>query len=355
MGILEEVKKMYEERPYPPVSFLTPFTQRIRKDDLPLLNYEAGYSACFGQIPDLPTPRILVAGSGTVEPIAVALANPNAKILAVDISKNSLDKLAWMAKCRGLSGQIQILQCAVEELTPTLGKFDYIIASGLIHHLQDPQHGLHSLQNMGHEKTVFRIMAYSKWGRELLYRAKEMAQGLGITKPKELRKMMEALPSGHPYRIYFHLYSDSVTDAGISDGYLHPQDRPFEAMELGSLLSGNGLEARKFLHRFGGNPCALDTQNQLSDWQKLAVLEVYGELQDNFLFFASKREVQSAIPRPNARWKWNPCISSRTKYFSKIEGELFAVGSDDPGKINPTLHAKLCEALFLLPYTRGGD
>jgi SAM-dependent methyltransferase len=290
MSILDAVSALYEARPYPPVGRFRSLLQGIRRDNLPLLAYETGYKAAYGDLAGAAErPRILVAGCGTFEPLVVALANPEAEILAVDLSARSLKELNWQLRWRGLKGRVQTLQGDIEKVS---GKFDYVIATGVIHHLEDPQRGLEKLVSLTGDRAIFRFMIYSRWGRDLLYQTKALAQKLGATDPRSFRRMIDRLPENHPYRIYFHLYSDARTDAGLADGYLHPCDRAFTALELEGLLNLCGLRATKFLHREEGQPMAAlrltPHAEILGKWQKLALLEAYGQLEENFLFFAAK-------------------------------------------------------------------
>ncbi|MGZ3692701.1 MAG: class I SAM-dependent methyltransferase [Bdellovibrionota bacterium] len=292
MSILEAVSALYEAQPYPPVGRFRSLFQGLRKNKGTLLNYTEGYVASFGGLEGAAErPRILIAGCGTFEPVVVAQANPKAEILAVDLSARSLKELQWQLKWRGLAGRVQTLQGDFEKISVEQ-PFDFVIATGVIHHLEDPARGLRKLMDLSAKRAVFRFMVYSQWGRSLLYQTKDLAQRLGIKDPKAFRRMIAALPANHPYKIYFHLYSDSKTDAGLCDGYLHPQDQAFTALELESLLKNVGLEAGKFLLRPEGQPAAAlalsSKAEHLSDWQKLALLEAYGALEENFIFLARK-------------------------------------------------------------------
>lgn len=327
-----DVGALYEAYPYPPVGALSPLLQPVRRDDLPLLNYQAGYAACHGSLEGaVSRPRILVAGCGTLEPVAVALANPEADILAVDLSENSLKKLRWQAKLRGVGSRIRTQAGDFQHLR---GEFDYVIATGVLHHLPDPAAGLRQLAALAPGRAVFRFMVYSRWGRDLLYGAKELGRLLGIRNPADFRAMIAALPAAHPYKIYFHLYTDALTDGGLADGYLHPCDQPFTATSLEKFLHDAGLDARLFLHRPEGQP---------KDWADLAKKELLNELEENFCFFAS-RESGVATGAASGRYRWNPALPRRGKYFSRLLGETLAFDTIATGA-DPALR----RALFLLP------
>lgn len=339
----EIVASFYEERPYPPVSLLSPLLMGVRRDDLPLLNYQAGFAACFGSMEgSAKSPKILIAGSGTVEGVAVALANPGAEILAVDLSKKALKKLAWMAKCKGLK-----IETRVQDLQTVTGTFDYIIATGVLHHLEDPVRGLQHLKTLSHSHTVHRYMVYSKFGRELLYRCKDLASKLGIKDPKGMRKLIQSLPDQHPYKIYFHLYSDSSTDAGLADGYLHPCDQPFDALALREFLNSAGLDVRRFLHRPEGQPEKFVDFPNLGHWEKLALLELYGDLEENFCFFAANKE--STLRLHSNIFDWNPALPNKGEFQSRLLGEKIFFQKSDLMFLKKEERRKLIDALFLLP------
>jgi hypothetical protein len=324
--LLDDVAALYNARPYPPVGYLSPFLQPMRRDDLPLLNYQAGYGACYGA-GAVAKPRILVAGCGTVEPVAVALANPKADILAVDISEASLKKLRWQAKARGVN--VRTLHSDIEALGE--GDFDYIIATGVLHHLESPSRGLRALVERSRGRAVFRLMLYSRFGRELLYGAKELGRLLGIAEPGAFRKMIASLPPSHPYRVYFHLYSDAITDAGLCDGYLHPCDQPFDAFSLRDFLQAAGLEVGRFLHKPSG---------QAGSWEELAVKESLAQLEENFCFFAG-----FASARREGPLAWNPALPRRGKFFSRLLGEKVEFDRS----ATPSDPDRLARALFLVP------
>lgn len=344
---------LYEERPYPPVGYLSLLFQRIRWEERPTLNYRAAYAAAFGSLSGAAArPRILVAGSGTFEPLVVALANPGAELLAVDLSERSLRRLERLAWLRGLSGRIRCWQGAIEELPAAFGSFDLVVATGVVHHLADPARGLALLKERTGERGVLRLMIYSRLGRELLYRAKELAGTLGLDTPAKVRRMMASLPADHPYRIYFHLYTDARTDSGLADGYLHPCDSPCTAFELRELLLGAGLRVARFLHSPEGQPGAADALAALppsaGDWERLQLLEAFGELQENFRFLAC-REDAAPLP-PGSDLVWNEALPRKGELHSRLLGRALRFDrARAPGEYSEAERADLLRALYLLP------
>lgn len=352
LTIRSKVQKLYEESPYPPLSAFSALFQRIRWEDRPTLNYQAAYASFHGSLEGAAArPRILVAGCGTFEPVVVALANPQAEILAVDLSENSLKRLDWQARARGVRNRIESWAGDFADLPAEFGNFHFVIATGVIHHLPDPEAGLRALLARTSEDAVFRFMIYSYWGRSLLYAAKELAEGLGADTPEKMRRLMETLPANHPYKIYFHLYSDTETDTGLADGYLHPCDRAFSALGLAALLGKVGMRHGGFLHSPDGQPQAaqaMASRKSLGDWEKLALLEFTGELQENFRFFAGRMGWKER--EPTTGWQWNQALPVSGRLHSRLLGKELAFDTrKSPALLPAEQIEELRRALFLIP------
>jgi SAM-dependent methyltransferase len=269
----------------------------------------------------------------------------------VDLSGRSLRKLEWNIRLRALGSRIATWKGDVEELPESFGAFDFVVASGLIHHFPDPAKGLHSLTKRAGARGVFRLMVYSKWGRSLLYGAKALAAQLGVRTPAEFRRMIDTLPADHPYRVYFYLYSDARTDSGLADGYLHPCDRPFTALGLKDLLANAGIEASAFLHAPSGQPEAANGFALLPEaggiWERLQVLEALGELQENFRLFARSTKAE---PVKATSWEWNEALPEKGRLYSHLLGkELTFDTSMPPSAFSEQARSELAKAFFLLP------
>jgi hypothetical protein len=188
-------------------------------------------------------------------------------------------------------------------------------------------------------------MVYSYWGRSLLYAAKNLAVRLGADSPRAFRRLMESLPAGHPYKIYFHLYSDARTDAGLADGYLHPCDRPLRAPELRSLLASAGLASSAFLH---GPERPEDFPGISDPWERLALRELYGELEENFRLFARRAGLPESANCTGC--EWNEALPAKGELHSHILGRKLRFDTAlSPALLSPTQVADFRKALFLLP------
>lgn len=323
------MRAQYERYPYPRV----PLIARVKSQDSFLMSYEASVYAAFGSLrAAVARPRILVAGAGSFEPCVVALANPEADIVAMDVSANSLNRLKKHLLRHGLSGRVRLKRANVLDLSEKQGKFDFIIATGLLHHLPDPEAGLARLKSCLAPNGVLRLMIYSRFGRSQIYRIRDFCDALNITNPRLLRWAIQKLDASHPLRVHFHLYADSSSDAGIVDGFLHACDQGFDALEVAALLDRQELVATKFLHPVGSRPCDLSqllgssprfsgAAKKLDDWNSLAVMDRLRALETNFHFITCRKiDKEVNLPKLSQRVLLNPVLA---RHFSSPLARAF--------------------------------
>lgn len=288
------VRDLYEKFPYPKI----PMIARVRKPDSFLINYEASVSAAFGSTEFAsPVPRILIVGAGTFEPYVVALANTNAQIVAIDISKAAIEKLKWRLRLHGLSKRVDLLHLDLLNLNAEHGDFHMIIGTGVLHHLENPSEGIQKLSDRLGPFGIMRLMLYSKFGRASIYRLRALREILGFKDGHELETFVRSLPDNHPLKIQFYLYGDSDRETGRQDAFFVPIDHAFDALDLDRLVGEAGLVITKYLHKKSGQPCAYDQMSyvdsrfnhQLSNSQKVALLDRLGELESNFQFLAVRQ------------------------------------------------------------------
>lgn len=288
------VRDQYDAYPYPQ----RPLLAKLQARDTYPLQQEALQFSAFGEAIALERPRILVAGCGSFEPCAVALANPNAKILAIDLSRESLQRLKIHCLRHGLGRQIEIVQGDFRtKLESREEPFDLIVATGVVHHLSDPEAGLRLLAQKLSPRGVMRLMLYSRHGRRAVQKIRDLVDALEIRTPIELKSFVDSLPANHPIRLHFHLYGDSKSNAGIMDGFLHACEHGYDALELRELVSSAGLRLGSFLHPTGGQPQSLErlllgrekdypALATLDAWERVAILDRLLELETNFFFTA---------------------------------------------------------------------
>jgi 2-polyprenyl-3-methyl-5-hydroxy-6-metoxy-1,4-benzoquinol methylase len=123
---------------------------------------------------------ILDAGCGTgYKGLALARANPGAKIVGVDLSENSVE----LARQR--MAQQNIDNCEFHVLTveslPELGmKFDYINCDDVLYLIPDAVEGLHAMQEVLAPDGILRVNHHSVNGRRKVHLAQEAFKMLGM-------------------------------------------------------------------------------------------------------------------------------------------------------------------------------
>src|SRR5450830_273908 len=85
--------------------------------------------------------RILVAGCGANQAAVVAHANPRHHVTGIDLSRQAIDHHQRLKDRFGLVN-LALNQIAVEDVQALAQEFDYIICTGVLHHLEDPLAGL---------------------------------------------------------------------------------------------------------------------------------------------------------------------------------------------------------------------
>ncbi|MGY4402991.1 methyltransferase domain-containing protein [Bradyrhizobium sp. USDA 3315] len=158
-----DVMRQYEENPYPrwTVNPLTAFAaDRARGRTVATADQQAERD-------------ILIAGCGTgSHAIQIAQVYPNARLLAVDISRTSLAYARRKTREFGLRN-IDYAQADILELGSIGRSFDSIESVGVLHHLADPLAGWRVLVSLLRPGGTMRIGLYSDLARRVIVQARD--------------------------------------------------------------------------------------------------------------------------------------------------------------------------------------
>src|SRR5215471_17623639 len=144
------VRQQYEESPYPRWVHAGPPGQPV------ILN-----NRLPEQVFD-----VLFAGCGTgLSTVEFARQTPRARVLAIDLSLASLCYAQRMALSYGLTN-VEFGQADIAELAVIGREFDYVDASGVLHHLSDPWQGWRILLSLLRPGGVMLIGLYSELARQ---------------------------------------------------------------------------------------------------------------------------------------------------------------------------------------------
>jgi len=299
------MKAQYAAWPYPKVPLLAKLPSTHPWE----LHVSWLWDRC-GSGPAPASPRIWIAGCGTFQPYALAVANPKAEILATDLSEPSLQlarrRCAWHRQKNVAFAPVDL----ADESTWPDGEFDLIECYGVLMNLPDPQATLRGLRRRLSKRGVLRIMVYPHYSRQRIFQVQRVAKLLGLTAnerhhPKVLRQFIKKLEPNHPLRYAFTTYADSKNDSGIVDGFLHQGDRGFTAFELGGLLEGADLTPAFWFHRPWAQPDQMASRLQMPTQSQsfvLNYLDLWQELRTNFVVCARRSDTPSTVtqaPRPH--------------------------------------------------------
>jgi 2-polyprenyl-3-methyl-5-hydroxy-6-metoxy-1,4-benzoquinol methylase/Tfp pilus assembly protein PilF len=259
-GVSQQVQRQYEDNPYPswvkvaPACPATGIVAYLRAE-LP--------EALVRDVLDETRFDILIAGCGTgQQPIEAAQRFPNARVLAIDLSRASLAYAQRKTKTAGLTN-IDYAQADILKLGGLGRKFNVIEASGVLHHLADPLGGWRVLATLLRADGFMRVGLYSELARADIVAARAWIAARGY-KPtahdiRRSRQEMLALAPGTPVRdaiaspdffstsacrdLLFHVQEQRMTLPAIA-AFLAEQKLTFLGFELAAPV----LE--KFRRRF---------------------------------------------------------------------------------------------------------
>jgi SAM-dependent methyltransferase len=246
--------------------------------------------------PDL---DILIAGCGTNQAAVFAFTNPAAKVVAVDISRSSLDHQRYLKDKHGL-GNLDVHLLSVEEV-PTLGlDFDLVVSTGVLHHMADPLAGMKALGECLRRDGALAVMLYAKYGRigvELLQSVfRDLGLGQDAASVQTVKDTISALPPDHPVHSYLKVARDLQSDAALVDTFLPARERSYTVEECIDLVTSAGLAFQGWFHKtpyyphdlFGPDTTFSSAVNSLPETKLWSVMERVQTLNGCHFFMACR-------------------------------------------------------------------
>ena len=281
----------------------------------------------MGEAP--PEPRIWIAGCGTMQPYVFRLANPDAHILATDISERSVQIAAKRCAWHGQYGVRFDHADLSDEATLPDGPFDAIECYGVLMNLEDPLAALRALAARLTHRGVLRVMVYPHYGRRRIFQIQRVAKAVrpAIRRPVasvDATSLMQALPGTHPLRYAFDNYSDARNDAGLVDGFLHAGDRGFTGLQFGAMCKAAGLRPAFWFHRPWARPDTMAARLGLQHTSQsfvLHYLDLWQELRGNFVCCLVRDD---AAPQSESRLRPHPMFSRPRSLVLPRHGEWLA-------------------------------
>ena len=193
---------------------------------------------------------ILIAGCGSDQAAILAKCNPNHSFVGIDLSENSLKHEKKLIK----ENNIENLKLYHDDFRSVKfkNKFDYIISSGVIHHLDEPGTGLKYFNQNLKDEGVIYIMVYGDKKSYATNQVKQLFKKLNLKQnPESINFVMNTigkLNNLHPAKIFAEteIKQDLNHPSGVVDFFLHKKENFFSIKELIKLLNKNKLIIKNF-------------------------------------------------------------------------------------------------------------
>jgi SAM-dependent methyltransferase len=220
---------------------------------------------------DKPPTDILIAGCGTGRnAIETAQAFPDARILAMDLSRASLGHAARKSYEMWITN-IEYAQADLLEMSSIDRHFDLIEAVGVLHHLADPQAGWRVLLSLLKPGGMMRIGLYSPVARRELDAARTELKAQGFpSRPDGIRAARQHLMRLPRFSEVVQR-PDFFSISGCRDLLFHVQETHMSLPAIATFLRENGLKVLgvdldapillAYRKRFAHDAAAIDLDN----------------------------------------------------------------------------------------------
>lgn len=233
-GTLREVRTMYEAYPYPSPTVGGTLIQDVA----------SSLYTVFGE-DELAGKRILDAGCGTGQRLlAVAKSYPKAHFVGLDMTAASIAVAKDLSQRHGIHN-VEFCRSELLDFSPGC-TFDVILSIGVVHHLENPSHGMQFLASLLNDSGLLILWLYHALGehqrlldRDTLLTLWNRTEGLdaGLRVLQDMGLQLEVMRYGS---------SAAQSKAEVSqvsidvDAYLHPIVNAYRFEEIIDLLRDCG-------------------------------------------------------------------------------------------------------------------
>ncbi len=244
--ISKKVKSQYEENPYPrwrygddSESQKISFLQGINNEIIP--------NSISSNIGDSQL-QVLVAGCGTGQQILHTQIYKNAHITAIDLSLSSLAYAQRKVNELGINN-VELIQMDILDIKLLEKKFDLILCSGVLHHMDDPSKGLKTLLGVLKTTGFIKLGLYSELARKDIVKARNYIASKNLQPSEDnIHDFRETIFSGKaPELNSLSKSPDFYTLSSCRDLCFHAQEHRFTINQLQETLNSNELEFLGFL------------------------------------------------------------------------------------------------------------
>ena len=236
----DPIYKFYTSHPFPPpIENLDRARDFWQDENI----HHAEYHLVWPHKPYRADLDVLNAGCGTWQAAKYALCHPAAHVTAIDVSPTSLEHTEAHKQKYNLTN-LETRQLPIENVGDLGQRFDFIVCTGVLHHLVDPDAGLRALASVLKPEGAIYLMVYAPYGRAGVYMIQEYCRRLGVGTSKEeiadLIAVLKFLPQHHPLLASQRGSREFNSDA-IADAVLNPRDRSYSVPQLFDFIERNDL------------------------------------------------------------------------------------------------------------------
>lgn len=270
---LDKIRQQFDSAPYPRLP-LDYYPQDFKW--LYVHNISTSYYLRNKKVIDTQGKVILDAGCGSgYKSLELAVANPGAKIVGIDISEESIKLARQRLQYHGFENT-EFYVLSIEEL-PKLGiEFDYINSDEVLYLLADLVAGLEAMKSVLKPDGIIRTNLHSSLQRVNFYRAQKVYKMMGLMdeNPRELeidlvRQTMRALKDDVFLKAKTWSPEDENNEESLLMNHLFIGDKGYDITEMFAALRAADLEFISMV-----NPTGWD------------LMELFNEPEDLPLFLA---------------------------------------------------------------------
>ena len=245
-NISQKVKSQYEKNPYPrwrygdnsesqKISIVQEINNEIKPNSI---SYNNGDSQL----------KVLVAGCGTGNQILHTQSYKDAQVTAIDLSLSSLAYAQRKINELGIDN-VELIQMDILEVNLLEKKFDIILCSGVLHHMDDPTKGLKILLSILNNNGFLKLGLYSELARQHIVEARNYIASKNLQANEDsIRDFRQRVISGELSNLNsLTKFDDFFSLSEFRDLCFHAQEHRFTIHQLQETLKSNNLKFLGFL------------------------------------------------------------------------------------------------------------
>jgi len=245
MNSTEILRQLFDGHPYPD----QPIEMTLKNDTNFLFLHSlttAHYLRGDGYI-DSKDKLILDIGCGSgCGALALAIANPDAKIIGIDLSPKSVEVARERMKFHGFTNS-EFHAITLEEVSSLGMEFDYINCDEILYLLPEPIQGLRIMASVLSPQGIIRTNLHSLYNRAAVFRAQTLSHFLGLMdgeigdwECEVLREFMGTLKDGVSIKSLWQSLGDK--NEAIRMNFLFASDKGYIVPEMSMMIEANELE-----------------------------------------------------------------------------------------------------------------